>query len=109
MLAGVCGDDDVILQYWVLLLPTMTPAQMRKLIEHRDETFMRTVNKYGNSLTYLRFLRNVSALVATPVGEDPAALLQAAARDHIAASPKSKGRIEAAPPDDKLAIPGPEE
>ena len=48
-------------------------------------------------------------LAATPVGEDPAALLQAAARDHIPVNPKSKSVTMIAPPPDKLTIPGPEE
>ena len=48
-------------------------------------------------------------LVATPVGEDPVALLQAAASDHIPVNPKSKSLTRTPPPHDKLTIPGPEE
>ena len=44
-------------------------------------------------------------LAATPEGEDPAALLQAAARDHIPVNPKSEGLTEVVPSDDKLTIP----
>lgn len=48
-------------------------------------------------------------LAATPGGEDPVSLLQAAARDHIPANPKSKSLTKAVAPHDKLAIPTPEE
>ncbi|KAF9234482.1 P-loop containing nucleoside triphosphate hydrolase protein [Melanogaster broomeanus] len=56
------------------LPPAMSPAQTKKLIESRDERFTRAVNEL---------------LSATPAGEDPVELLQAAARDHIPAAVKA--------------------
>ncbi|KAF8556873.1 P-loop containing nucleoside triphosphate hydrolase protein [Imleria badia] len=75
------------------LPPAMTPAQTKKLIEHRDERFTRAVDEL---------------LAATPVGEDPVILLQAAANDHIPVNPKSNCP-RAALPHEKLTIPSPEE
>lgn len=46
-------------------------------------------------------------LAATPVGEDPVTLLQAAANDHIPVNPKSKSLT--ALPHEKLTITSPEE
>ncbi|KAI9456100.1 hypothetical protein HD554DRAFT_2317614 [Boletus coccyginus] len=76
------------------LPPAMTPAQTKKLIEQRDERFTRAVDEL---------------LAATPSGEDPIAILQAASRDHIPVNPRSKGLTGAVPSHDRLTILGPGE
>jgi hypothetical protein len=48
-------------------------------------------------------------LAATPAGEDPVTLLQAAARDHIPVNPKSKCLSEVTSFEVKLTIPNPEQ
>ncbi|KAI0709033.1 P-loop containing nucleoside triphosphate hydrolase protein [Earliella scabrosa] len=57
------------------LPPALTPAATKKLVERRNERFVEAVNEL---------------LKATPDGEDPVTLLQAAARDHIPVHPGSK-------------------
>ncbi|KAJ7074318.1 DEAD H helicase [Mycena amicta] len=52
--------------------PTLTPSAMKKLIEKRNQRFEQTVNEL---------------LLATRPEEDPVALLQAAARDHLPIRP----------------------
>ncbi|KAK7693290.1 hypothetical protein QCA50_002857 [Cerrena zonata] len=54
------------------LPPALTPAATKKLVEKRNERFVQAVNEL---------------LQATPEGENPADLLQAAARDHIPIDP----------------------
>ncbi|KLO10412.1 DEAD/H helicase [Schizopora paradoxa] len=54
------------------LPPALTPAQVTKLIERRNERFVEAVNELIN---------------ATPSGEDPVQVLQAAARDHVPINP----------------------
>ncbi|KIK92020.1 hypothetical protein PAXRUDRAFT_13476 [Paxillus rubicundulus Ve08.2h10] len=70
------------------LPPAMSLAKTKNLIENRDERFSCAVNKL---------------LSATPAGEDPVDLLQAAARDHIPVNPKAKEPPKAS------KIPSPEE
>ncbi|KAI8998791.1 DEAD/H helicase [Trametes punicea] len=55
------------------LPPALSPAATKKLVERRNERFVEAVNEL---------------LRATPVDDDPVALLQAAARDHIPAHPR---------------------
>lgn len=43
------------------LPPAMTPAQTKKLIEHRDERFTCAVNEWVHRFESRRFVRNVSA------------------------------------------------
>ena len=47
-------------------------------------------------------------LAATPEGEDPVALLQGAAREHIPVNPKPKEHTKSVPSGEKLTIPDPE-
>ncbi|CDO70744.1 hypothetical protein BN946_scf184798.g59 [Trametes cinnabarina] len=54
------------------LPPALTPAATKKLIERRNQRFVEAVNEL---------------LRATPVDDDPVALLQAAAREHIPVHP----------------------
>ncbi|KAI1787885.1 P-loop containing nucleoside triphosphate hydrolase protein [Ganoderma leucocontextum] len=57
------------------LPPALTPAATKKLVERRNDRFVEAVNEL---------------LKATPEGEDPVALLQSAARDHIPVHPGLK-------------------
>ncbi|KAI0747965.1 P-loop containing nucleoside triphosphate hydrolase protein [Daedaleopsis nitida] len=57
------------------LPPALTPAATKKLVEKRNNRFVEAVNEL---------------LKATREGEDPVALLRAAARDHIPVHPGSK-------------------
>ncbi|KAI0807176.1 P-loop containing nucleoside triphosphate hydrolase protein [Fomes fomentarius] len=57
------------------LPPALTPAATKKLVERRNDRFVEAVNEL---------------LKATPEGEDPVALLEAAAREHIPVHPGSK-------------------
>ncbi|OBZ75158.1 putative ATP-dependent helicase HRQ1 [Grifola frondosa] len=62
------------------LPPTLSPTATKKLIERRNDRFVNAVNEL---------------LQATPEHENPVALLQAAARDHIPIHPTSKCSISA--------------
>ncbi|KAI0781100.1 DEAD/H helicase [Trametes elegans] len=57
------------------LPPALSPAATKKLIERRNERFTEAVNEL---------------LTATPMDEDPVALLQSAAREHIPVDPGLK-------------------
>ncbi|KAH7919907.1 P-loop containing nucleoside triphosphate hydrolase protein [Leucogyrophana mollusca] len=56
------------------LPPSLTPAALKKLVEKRNERFSDAVNEL---------------ITATPIGEDPVALLQVAAHEHIPVNPSS--------------------
>ncbi|KAL4065341.1 P-loop containing nucleoside triphosphate hydrolase protein [Scleroderma citrinum] len=73
------------------LAPAMSPARAKKLIENRDERFQCAVNEL---------------ISATPAGEDPVELLQAAARDHIPANPKA---VRYSSPHKRKEVPSPED
>lgn len=74
------------------LPPALTPAATKKLVERRNERFVEAVNecvtRHWSRTRRLRF--HYRLLKATPDGEDPVTLLQAAARDHIPVHPGSK-------------------
>ncbi|ETW85689.1 hypothetical protein HETIRDRAFT_308737, partial [Heterobasidion irregulare TC 32-1] len=72
--------------------PSLTPIQVKKLIEKRNERFALAVNEL---------------LEATPKSEDPATLLQAAAHDHIPVHPTMK--TAAFSDTDKMEIPSAED
>ncbi|TFK81693.1 DEAD/H helicase [Polyporus arcularius HHB13444] len=79
------------------LPPALTPAATKKLVERRNNRFVEAVNEL---------------LKATPAEEDPVALLQSAARDHIPVHPGCKDTPEASSADLKgkdRAVPEPEE
>ncbi|KAH9951273.1 DEAD/H helicase [Amylocystis lapponica] len=59
--------------------PALTPDAMKKLVVKRNERFTQAVNEL---------------LEATPTGDDPVVLLQAAARDHIPIHPYSQPFVE---------------
>ncbi|KAI0703572.1 P-loop containing nucleoside triphosphate hydrolase protein [Cytidiella melzeri] len=61
------------------LPPALTPAATKKLIERRNDTFEEAVREL---------------IKATPFDDDPVAILQAAARDHIPIDPTNKSSIE---------------
>ncbi|KAH9854069.1 DEAD/H helicase [Lenzites betulinus] len=80
------------------LPPALSPAATKKLVERRNARFAEAVNELLN---------------ATPVDEDPVALLQAAAREHIPVHPELnrprlsqvKGKYKAVPePNDRPSI-----
>ncbi|EMD38568.1 hypothetical protein CERSUDRAFT_82843 [Gelatoporia subvermispora B] len=79
------------------LPPALTPAAMKRLVERRNSRFVDAINEL---------------LEATRQGEDPVALLQAAARDHIPINPSgspaptsSKGKQREVPsPEDRPTI-----
>ncbi|KAI0811238.1 P-loop containing nucleoside triphosphate hydrolase protein [Irpex lacteus] len=60
------------------LPPALTPAATKKLIERRNDTFEGAVREL---------------IKATPFDDDPVALLQAAARDHMPIDPINKSSI----------------
>lgn len=66
----------------------MSPATVKKMIKERDEMFQCAVNEL---------------LSATPVGEDPVELLQAAARDHVPVNPKANSSSH-----ERMDVPSPE-
>ncbi|CAL1704265.1 unnamed protein product [Somion occarium] len=74
------GKKTSNLGFLYSLPPALTPAATKKLVEKRNDRFVQAVNEL---------------LQATPAGENPVDLLQAAARDHIPISPNKSKTIEA--------------
>ncbi|OCH95579.1 P-loop containing nucleoside triphosphate hydrolase protein [Obba rivulosa] len=79
------------------LPPALTPAAMKKLVERRNNRFVEAVNEL---------------LEATRQGDDPVALLQAAARDHIPINPSGSASVSTMHTEAKgkqKAVPDPED
>ncbi|OJA19678.1 hypothetical protein AZE42_06950 [Rhizopogon vesiculosus] len=78
------------------LPPTVTPAQLNKLVDQRNQRFEEAVNEL---------------IEATPEGEVSMDLLQAAARDHIPVNPSAKKALAATSVGDSknMTIPDPED
>ncbi|RPD79912.1 P-loop containing nucleoside triphosphate hydrolase protein [Lentinus tigrinus ALCF2SS1-7] len=79
------------------LPPALTPAATKKLVERRNNRFVEAVNELLN---------------ATPADEDPVALLQSAAQDHIPLHPGAKNTPSASQTNVKgkyRTVPEPEE
>ncbi|KAH9946253.1 P-loop containing nucleoside triphosphate hydrolase protein [Epithele typhae] len=78
-------------------LPALTPAATKKLVERRNGRFVEAVNEL---------------LRATPEGDDPVALLQAAARDQLPVHPNTRlvpGASQPTSTGQYKTVPAPEE
>ena len=78
------------------LPPALSPAATKRLVEKRNDRFVVAVNElvvyiyHGRCFALTSFVR---LLKATPQGDDPVALLQAAARDHLPVHPGRGGTV----------------
>lgn len=85
--------------YSLFSLPaTLTPGATKKLIEKRNDAFVIAINEFviHNCLGLFVNTPSISSLLqAIPEGEDPVALVQGAAREHIPIDPANKKSLEA--------------
>jgi DEAD/DEAH box helicase domain-containing protein len=94
------------------LPPTVTSAQLNKLVDQRNKRFEEAVNEYAlHTLFFLVLTEKYRLIEATPEGEVSMDLLQAAARDHIPVNPSAKKALAATSVGDSqnMIIPEPED